>query len=85
MEIFLHPPDPDDYFLTAGCPYAEAIRKTLCDSCDFSQERVNKAMDGFNAKAGHKPFESGFLIARKEFVFKGPSIPSPPSYRPETL
>jgi flap endonuclease-1 len=60
IDMFLHPPVTDDYALAAGHPDAEGIRKMLCDGYDFSEERVNKAMEGFSVKAGQKTLESWF-------------------------
>ena len=60
IDMFLHPPVTNDYVLAAGHPDAEGIRKMLCDSYDFSEERVNKAMEGFSVKAGQKTLESWF-------------------------
>jgi flap endonuclease-1 len=60
IEMFLHPPVTDNYVLAAGHPDAEGIRKMLCDGYDFSEERVNKAMEGFSVKAGQKTLESWF-------------------------
>lgn len=60
MEMFLHPPVTNDYSLAAGHPDAEGIRKMLCDGYDFSEDRVNKAMEGFTVKAGQKTLESWF-------------------------
>ena len=60
IDMFLHPPVTTDYALAAGHPDAEGIRKMLCDGYDFSEERVNKAMEGFSVKAGQKTLESWF-------------------------
>jgi flap endonuclease-1 len=60
IDMFLHPPVTDDYVLAAGHPDPEGIRKMLCDGFDFSEERVNKAMEGFSVKAGQKTLESWF-------------------------
>ena len=60
MDMFLHPPVTDDYSLAAGHPDPEGIRKMLCDGYDFSEDRVNKAMEGFTVKAGQKTLESWF-------------------------
>jgi flap endonuclease-1 len=58
IDMFLHPRVTDDYTLASGHPDAEGIRKMLCDGYDFSEERVNKAMEGFSVKAGQKTLES---------------------------
>jgi len=60
MEMFLHPPVTNDYSVAAGHPDAEGIKKMLCDGYDFSEERVNRALEGFTAKAGQKTLESWF-------------------------
>jgi flap endonuclease-1 len=60
IDMFLHPPVTDDYAMAAGHPDPEGIRKMLCDGYDFSEERVNKAMEGFSLKAGQKTLESWF-------------------------
>jgi flap endonuclease-1 len=60
IDMFLHPPVTDDYALAVGHPDPEGIRKMLCDGYDFSEERVNKAMEGFSVKAGQKTLESWF-------------------------
>jgi flap endonuclease-1 len=60
IDMFLHPPVTDDYVLAAGHPDPEGIRKMLCNGYDFSEERVNKAMEGFSVKAGQKTLESWF-------------------------
>ena len=60
LDIFLHPPVTDDYALAAGHPDPEGIRRMLCDGYDFSEDRVNKAMEGFSVKAGQKTLDSWF-------------------------
>lgn len=60
MDMFLHPPVTSDYSLAAGHPDPEGIRRMLCDGYDFSEDRVNKAMEGFTVKAGQKTLESWF-------------------------
>jgi len=60
MDMFLHPPVTSDYSLAAGHPDPEGIRTMLCDGYDFSEDRVNKAMEGFTVKAGQKTLESWF-------------------------
>ena len=60
MDMFLHPPVTDEYSLAAGHPNPEGIKKMLCDGYDFSEERVNKAMEGFTVKAGQKTLENWF-------------------------
>ena len=60
MDFFLHPPVTDDYALAAGHPDAEGIKRMLCDGYDFSEDRVNKSLEGFAVKAGQKTLESWF-------------------------
>jgi flap endonuclease-1 len=60
MDMFLHPRVTSDYSLAAGHPDPEGIRTMLCDGYDFSEDRVNKAMEGFTVKAGQKTLESWF-------------------------
>jgi len=60
IETFLHPAVTEDYSVAAGHADAEGIRRMLCDGYDFSEERVNKALEGFTAKAGQKTLESWF-------------------------
>ena len=60
MEMFLHPPVTDEYSLAAGHPNPEGIKKMLCDGYDFSEERVDKALEGFSVKAGQKTLENWF-------------------------
>jgi len=60
IDMFLHPMVTDDYALAVGHPDPEGIRKMLCDGYDFSEERVDKAMEGFSVKAGQKTLESWF-------------------------
>jgi len=60
IDLFLNPPVTNDYALATGHPDPEGIRKMLCDGYDFSEDRVNKAMEGFTVKAGQKTLESWF-------------------------
>jgi len=60
MELFLHPPVTDDYTLTWSHPDIPGIKKMLCGNYDFSEERVEKAMENFCVKAGQKTLESWF-------------------------
>lgn len=60
MEMFLKPPVTTEYSVAAGHPDAEGIKKMLCDGYDFSEERVDKALEGFSVKAGQKTLESWF-------------------------
>ncbi|MDD5025322.1 MAG: flap endonuclease-1 [Methanoregula sp.] len=60
VEMFLHPAVTNDYSLSWGMPDVEGIKKMLCDGYQFSEERVNKALEGFAVKAGQKTLESWF-------------------------
>ena len=60
MDLFLHPPVTDDYTLAWGHPDTAGIKKMLCDGYEFSEERVNKALENFTVKAGQKTLESWF-------------------------
>ena len=60
MDMFLHPDVTDDYILAWDHPDIMGIKKMLCDGYDFSEERVEKAMENFCAKAGQKTLESWF-------------------------
>jgi len=60
MDIFLHPDVTDDYTLTWGHPDITGIKNMLCGEYDFSEERVEKAMENFCVKAGQKTLESWF-------------------------
>jgi flap endonuclease-1 len=60
MDLFLHPPVTDDYTLAWGHPDITGIKKMLCGDYDFSEERVEKAMENFCVKAGQKTLESWF-------------------------
>jgi len=60
MNLFLHPEVTDDYILAWGHPDITGIKRMLCGEYDFSEERVEKAMENFCAKAGQKTLESWF-------------------------
>ncbi|MDD1685323.1 MAG: flap endonuclease-1 [Methanoregula sp.] len=60
MDLFLHPPVTDTYALAAGHPDPEGIKRMLCEGYDFSEDRVNKAMEGFTVRAGQKTLEGWF-------------------------
>jgi flap endonuclease-1 len=60
MDLFLHPDVTDDYTLVWGHPDITGIKKMLCGEYDFSEERVEKAMENFCVKAGQKTLESWF-------------------------
>jgi flap endonuclease-1 len=60
MDLFLHPDVTDEYTLAWSCPDIAGIKKMLCGEYDFSEERVEKAMENFCVKAGQKTLESWF-------------------------
>ena len=59
-DIFLHPAVSNEFALSWGHPDGEGIKKMLCDGYDFSEERVEKALEGFAVKAGQKTLENWF-------------------------
>jgi flap endonuclease-1 len=60
LDLFLHPDVTDDYTLAWGHPDITGIKKMLCGEYDFSEERVEKAMENFCVKAGQKTLEAWF-------------------------
>ncbi|HXX55596.1 MAG TPA: flap endonuclease-1 [Methanoregula sp.] len=60
MDIFLHPDVTDGYSLSWEHPDVPAIKRMLCDGYDFSEERVEKALENFCVKAGQRTLESWF-------------------------
>jgi flap endonuclease-1 len=60
IDLFLHPAVTNDYTLTWAHPDPEGIKKMLCDGYEFSEERVDKALEGFAVKAGQKTLEGWF-------------------------
>jgi flap endonuclease-1 len=60
MGIFLKPAVTDDYTVSWGHPDVNGITRMLCDGYDFSFDRVNKALEGFEVKAGQRTLESWF-------------------------
>ena len=60
MDFFLNPPVTDEYTVAAGHIDPEGIRRMLCNGYDFAEERVNKTLEAFTAKAGQKTLESWF-------------------------
>ena len=60
IDLFLHPPVTNDYALSWNHPDSEGIKKMLCDGYDFSEERVNKALEAYAVKAGQKTLEGWF-------------------------
>ncbi len=60
MDLFLHPEVTDEYTLEWGHPDIAAIKNMLCGEYGFSEDRVEKAMENFCAKAGQKTLDSWF-------------------------
>jgi len=60
MQFFLEPPVTDDYHLTWKNPDPEKIRSMLCDTYNFSQDRVNTALEKFRASSGQKTLDRWF-------------------------
>ncbi|HUH79671.1 MAG TPA: flap endonuclease-1 [Methanoregula sp.] len=60
MEIFLNPDVTDAYTLEWGHPDVPGIKRMLCGEYDFSEERVEKALENFCVKAGQRTLESWF-------------------------
>jgi flap endonuclease-1 len=60
MDLFLHPEVTDEYTLQWGHPDITGIKNMLCGDYDFSEDRVEKAMENFSPKAGQKTLESWF-------------------------
>lgn len=60
IDIFLRPPVTTNYRLEWTHPDCEGIKKMLCGEYEFSEERVEKALEGFLVKAGQKTLENWF-------------------------
>lgn len=60
MDFFLDPPVTDEYRLQWRNPDPEAIRSMLCDTYDFSPERVNAALEKLRAGSGQKTLDRWF-------------------------
>ncbi|HVN73758.1 MAG TPA: flap endonuclease-1 [Methanoregula sp.] len=60
MDIFLHPDVTDSYSLAWEHPDVPAIKRMLCGEYDFSEDRVEKALENFCVKAGQRTLESWF-------------------------
>jgi len=57
-KIFLEPKHIEDYSLKFGAPQKEELKKFLCDERDFSEERVEKAIERITIKAEQKGSQS---------------------------
>ncbi len=60
MEFFISPPVSADYAVAWHEPDREGVLSMLCDSYDFSPDRVEKALDGLMVKTGQKTLDSWF-------------------------
>jgi len=60
MDVFLHPDVTDNYTMEWGHPDIDGIKKMLCGEYEFSEGRVEKAMENFCTKAGQRTLESWF-------------------------
>jgi flap endonuclease-1 len=60
MEIFVNPKVTDDYTLHWGHPDREGIIAMLCEEYDFSQARVEKALENITAKTGQSTLSGWF-------------------------
>lgn len=60
MDLFMHPEVTDEYTLEWGHPDITGIKNMLCGEYGFSEDRVEKAMENFCAKAGQKTLDSWF-------------------------
>jgi flap endonuclease-1 len=60
MDLFIHPDVTDDYHLVWKHPDIAGIRTMLCNDYDFSEDRVNKALENFTARAGQRTLEGWF-------------------------
>jgi flap endonuclease-1 len=60
MRFFLDPPVTADYALAWSEPDREGVLSMLCDTYDFTPDRVEKALDGLKVKAGQKTLDSWF-------------------------
>ncbi len=52
FDFFINPPVTDDYSLEWKRPDAEKIKKILCDEYEFSENRVDSALDKIKEKKG---------------------------------
>ncbi len=59
-EFFLAPPVTDDYQLTWSAPDGEGVLAMLCDRFDFSQERVDGALEKLTVKAKQQTLDQWF-------------------------
>jgi flap endonuclease-1 len=60
MEFFMQPPITDDYSVTWKPVNADGVLAMLCDTFDFSRERVNSALEKVRVTAGQKTLDRWF-------------------------
>ncbi|NYT05299.1 MAG: flap endonuclease-1 [Methanomicrobiales archaeon] len=60
MDFFLHPPVRSDYDLRWGDPDPEGITRFLCDTFDFSPDRVGAALDKISGRQGQRTLDHWF-------------------------
>lgn len=59
-EFFMHPPVTDKYTLDISKPDGSEIRKFLCDSYGFSEDRISPILEKITNIKGQKTLESWF-------------------------
>ena len=59
-EFFLNPPVTDDYTIAWRPPDIDGVVEMLCGRYDFSEERVQGALDKISAKATQKTLDAWF-------------------------
>jgi flap endonuclease-1 len=60
MDFFVHPPVTDDYSLDWKPVNADGVVTMLCDTFDFSKDRVNSALEKVRVTAGQKTLDRWF-------------------------
>jgi flap endonuclease-1 len=60
MDFFVHPPVTDDYSLNWKPVNADGVVTMLCDTFDFSKDRVNSALEKVRVTAGQKTLDRWF-------------------------
>jgi flap endonuclease-1 len=60
MDFFVHPPVTDDYSLNWTPVNADGVVTMLCDTFDFSRDRVNSALEKVKLTAGQKTLDRWF-------------------------
>jgi flap endonuclease-1 len=59
-EFFRSPPVTDEYIIYANSPDISGIRRFLCDSYGFSEERINPVLERISKKGDQKTLENWF-------------------------